>query len=125
MMGLDCITLTGMEFYGRHGCLPEERAQGQVFFVDCDLYTELAAAGHSDALSDTVNYAAVFEDVRRIVEGEPVQLIECLAERIAAALLAGYPTVARVRLCVHKPGAPIPGKFRDVCVRIERERCHV
>ena len=117
---MDKIEIKAMEFYGYHGCLPEERQKGQSFFVDAVLYLDLAAAGRSDELDDTVNYAAVFQTVQAIVEGPAVQLIEHLAEGIAAAVLQGYTAVVRAVITVHKPSAPIPGKFGDVRVCIDR-----
>ena len=60
--------------------------------------------------------------MRTIVEGEAKNLIEALAEEIAAQLLKKYVALARVEIAVHKPQAPIAGAFRDVCVRIERGR---
>ena len=119
---MDKITLSGMEFYGYHGCLPEEREKGQRFVVDAELFLELRQAGKSDALQDTVNYAEVFECIRRIVEGEPKQLIEAVAEGIAETVLREFPPIRRIVLTVHKPEAPIPGKFRDVAVTMERTR---
>ncbi len=119
---MDSIRLMGMEFYGHHGCLPAERAQGQRFIVDVVLTLPLQQAGRTDDLAATVNYAAVFQDVRAIVEGEPVNLLETVAERIAARLLARYAPVQTVTVTVHKPGAPIAGTFRDAAVEITRQR---
>lgn len=81
---MDRIVLDHMEFYGYHGCLPEERQQGQTFFVDLTMQLNLRAAGEQDDLGQTVNYADVFTKIRGIVEGEPCQLIEAVAERIAS-----------------------------------------
>ena len=120
--GWDRISLLGMEFHGCHGCLPREREKAQLFRVDAVLLLDLSKAGKSDALVDTVNYAEVFEAVRRIVEGESLHLIEALAERIADELLKKYGLLQSVQVTVHKPEAPIPGAFRDVAVSIERLR---
>lgn len=119
---MDRITLEHMEFYGYHGCLPEERQQGQKFFVDAVLYLDLQAAGRHDDLAQTVNYAEVFTKIRSIVEGEPVNLIETVAERLAVMILQEYSRIVKVEITIHKPSAPIPGDFRDVSVSIMRER---
>ena len=68
---MDRIVLDHMEFYGYHGCLPEERQQGQTFFVDLTMQLNLRAAGEQDDLGQTVNYADVFTKIRGIVEGLP------------------------------------------------------
>ena len=76
-----------------HGCLSEERQQGQKFFVDLTMQLDLRAAGEQDDLGQTVNYADVFTKIRGIVEGEPCQLIEAVAERIASWCWREYPRV--------------------------------
>ena len=119
---MDTIELDGMEFYGYHGCNAEERERGQRFLVDLLLRIPLGKAGGSDALEDTVNYAAVFEEVRAVVEGEPRNLLESVAERIANSVLDAHPLVESLRVTVHKPDAPLPGTFRDAAVSVERGR---
>lgn len=119
---MDRIALTGLEFYGYHGCFPEEREKGQRFCVDAELFLDLRQAGKSDGLDDTVNYAEVFEEIRQVVEGPPKQLIEAVAEAVTERILNNYQMVGRIVLTVHKPEAPIPGKFMDVAVTIERTR---
>lgn len=114
--------MTGMEFYGYHGCLAEERKTGQPFVVDAVLFLDLRRAGQRDALEDTVNYAEVFECIRRIAEGEPKLLIEALAEEMAEVVLGQFPALREIVLTVHKPQAPLPGRFQDVSVTVERTR---
>ena len=119
---MDEIRLDGLAFYAYHGCLKEERERGQMFYVDVLFSLDLKDAGERDALGATVNYAEAYERIRAVVEGEPCDLIEAVAERIARALLAAYAPLARVAVTMHKPAAPIAGRFRDVSVRIERAR---
>ena len=119
---MDKIELAGLEYFGYHGCLPEERQQGQKFFVDVKLYLDLKKAGNSDNLTATVNYAEVYGKVQAIIEGRPYKTIEAVAEKITEALFAAYSILANVKVTVHKPEAPIPGIFQDVSVTIERSR---
>ncbi len=119
---MDKIELVGMEFFGRHGCSEEERLIGQRFLVDAALYLDLAPAGRTDDIELTVDYARVFDDVGRVVEGEPAALLETVAERIAGTLLEKYARIDRVRVTVHKPFAPLPGRFADAAVTIRRGR---
>jgi len=99
----DRILLEGMVFHGRHGTLPAERELGQPFVVDVELRLDLRPAGRSDDLAQTVDYAEVHRLAREIVEGEPVNLTETVAEKIAAAVLENYPAVEVVRVRVAKP----------------------
>ena len=116
----DRIVLTGVRARGRHGVLAEERRTGQEFVVDVDLDVgSLADAARTDDLNRTVSYADVATAIVEIVEGEPVDLIETLAARIADRCLA-FPLVRSVTVTVHKPHAPIPVPFADVAVRITR-----
>ncbi|MCL6594404.1 MAG: dihydroneopterin aldolase, partial [Alicyclobacillus sp.] len=119
---MDEIHLSGMVFYGRHGALPEERALGQRFVIDVVLWLDLAPAGRSDRLADTVNYARTYETVRQVLEGPAKHLLESVAEAVAQRLLAEEPKLSGVRVAVTKPGVPIPGALNGVRVQIERWR---
>jgi dihydroneopterin aldolase len=117
----DAILLEGMRFYAYHGVNAEERTLGQRFTVDVVLAVDLRRPGQSDDLADTVSYSAVYKVVRGIVEGEPRNLIEAVAEEIAAAILTGFPRVARVTVTVRKPEVPMKGSLLDAAgVRITR-----
>jgi len=123
MLTSDEILLEGMRFYAYHGVHPEERALGQRFTVDVTLAADLRRAGRSDDLGDTVSYSAVYKLVRGIVEGEPRQLIEAVAEEIAAEILTNFPPVQRVSVTVRKPEVPMKGSMLDAAgVRITRSR---
>lgn len=121
MRQLDRVALRGLGGVGRHGVLPAERESGQPFLVDVDLGLDTRAAAGSDDLADTVDYGALAGRVVALVEGEPVNLIETLAERIAGICLA-EPVVEQVQVTVHKPAAPVPVAFEDVSVTILRRR---
>jgi 7,8-dihydroneopterin aldolase/epimerase/oxygenase len=119
----DEILLEGMRFYAYHGVNPEEQALGQRFTVDVVLSVDLRQAGQSDELANTVSYSAVYKVVRRIVEGEPRQLIEAVAEEISSTILTEFPPVARVTVTVRKPEVPMKGSMLDAAgVRITRSR---
>jgi dihydroneopterin aldolase len=119
----DEILIEGMRFYAYHGVNPEERVLGQRFTVDVALAVDLRQAGLSDDLADTVSYSAVFKLVRRIVEGEPYNLLEAVAEALAMGILADFPSVTRVTVTLRKPEAPVRGAMLDaVGVRLTRTR---
>ncbi|MET7966897.1 dihydroneopterin aldolase [Micromonospora sp. NPDC005305] len=117
----DRIELTGLRAHGRHGVYDFERAQGQEFVVDAVLELDLAPAARSDEVTDTVHYSELAEKLVGVITGEPVNLIETLADRLLAVCLAA-PLVAAATVTVHKPEAPIPHTFRDVAVTMRRTR---
>jgi dihydroneopterin aldolase/2-amino-4-hydroxy-6-hydroxymethyldihydropteridine diphosphokinase len=118
---MDQIELRGLRVRGRHGVLAFERRDGQDFLVDAVLSLDTRPAAATDDLTLTVDYGTLSERLAQIVAGEPVQLIETLAQRLASACL-DEPAVQRVRITVHKPQAPISLPFSDVAVTITRDR---
>ena len=120
----DRLSLLGMRFLGRHGVLPEEKVTAQPFEVDLVLHADLAEAVERDDLAATVDYAALFDVVRALVEGPSRDLIEALAGAISGAVLAATPPeiVESVEVRVRKPEAPIDGSFDTVEVSILRRR---
>nr|BFF20150.1 hypothetical protein GCM10025730_36710 [Promicromonospora thailandica] len=121
---LDQVRLTGVNARGYHGVLPSERRTGQDFQADVVLYLDTRPAAAGDDLARTVSYADVARDVHDVLAGEAADLVETVAERIAAAVLA-RPQIEAVDVRVHKPQAPIPVPFTDVEVAIRRDRTHV
>ena len=119
---MDRIFLRGMRFMACHGVLPHEREVPQPFEVDVEMGLDLRAAGESDDLGDTVNYAKVYDVVSTVLTVTRKYLIEALAEEIADDLLRDFDSLRWVRVTVHKPAAPIDGIFSDVGVTILRRR---
>jgi dihydroneopterin aldolase len=113
------IRLTGLRVRGFHGVYDHEREQGQDFVVDVTLEMDLSEAAGSDDVADTVHYGELAGILAAIIEGEPVRLIETLAERLAGACL-NYHRVQAVEVTVHKPQAPIAQSFQDVSVTVRR-----
>ncbi|GAA5091917.1 dihydroneopterin aldolase [Microbacterium yannicii] len=118
---MDEITLTGVRAFGYHGVFAEERREGQEFVVDATLFVSTAQAAASDDVADTVHYGEVAERIVELVGGEPLNLIEGLAVRIADDLLA-RDGVKMAAVTVHKPHAPITVPFADVSVTVRRVR---
>jgi dihydroneopterin aldolase/2-amino-4-hydroxy-6-hydroxymethyldihydropteridine diphosphokinase len=124
---LDRIEVTGIRAWGHHGVLAAEKEIGQEFAVDVTLRLSTAAAGRRDALARTVNYAEVVAAVHEEIGAGPHDLVETLAERIAARILerTGHPLVRRVAVRVHKPAAPVGLPVGGVAVAIERDAAPV
>jgi dihydroneopterin aldolase len=119
--GGDRIELRGLRVRGRHGVFEHERRDGQDFVVDVTVWLDLAPAAASDDLADTLHYGELAERVAAIVGGEPHDLIETVAGRVADDVLTDD-RVMGVEVTVHKPGAPIPLEFADVAVVVSRTR---
>lgn len=117
----DEIALTGIRAVGFHGVYEHERREGQEFVADVVLDLSLRAAAASDDVADTVHYGELAEQVAAVLAGEPADLLETVAQRIADAALA-YPIVDAVAVTVHKPQAPIRVPFGDVSVTLRRRR---
>jgi dihydroneopterin aldolase len=118
---VDKILLSGLEFFGKHGCHAAERELGQRFLVDIELDCDLNAAGQSDSLDDTIDYVAVLFKAKAIVEGESAQLLEHLGARIAEAALADK-RVQRARVRLRKPHVAMPVPLEYLGVEIVREQ---
>lgn len=120
-IGGDRITLTGLRVHGHHGVHEHERTHGQEFVVDATVWLDLGPAGLTDQLSATLDYGALAQRAARIVGGQPYNLIETVAARIATEVLSDQ-RVQAVEVTVHKPRAPIPLSFTDVSVTTHRRR---
>ena len=115
------IELTGLKVRGHHGVYDFERAEGQDFLIDVTLELDLTRPAKSDDVADTVHYGELAERLAAVVAGEPVNLIETLADRLLTVCLADE-RVDAATVTVHKPQAPIPREFADVAVTLRRSR---
>lgn len=116
---LDRISIVGLRVRGSHGVFDHERVAGQDFLIDAVLWLDAAAAAAADDLSLTADYGAVADRLAAIVGGEPVALIETLADRLATACLAD-PMVRKAEVTVHKPQAPVSQQVADIAVTVRR-----
>jgi dihydroneopterin aldolase len=117
---VDTIELVGMSFNGRHGVRPAERENAQEFNVDVELEADLAEAGRTDSLEDTIDYRQVRAIVKQTIEGESVKLLETLAARIAEGILE-LPRIEAVTVRVAKrPASMVP--IEAAAVHIKRTR---
>jgi dihydroneopterin aldolase len=117
----DRLSLRGLRAHAYHGVFEHERRDGQEFVVDVELGLDTRAAAAEDDLSATVHYGDLAQRLHAALVGDPVDLIETLAERLADVCLAERP-VSWVQVTVHKPDAPIPIAFDDVSLTIHRSR---
>lgn len=100
------ISLLGLRFHAYHGVMAQERRVGNDYEVDVRLHVDVEKAMVSDDVADTVNYAEVFQVVRRQM-ARPGALLEHVAGRIAQALLDQWPQVADVTIVLTKRNPPM------------------
>lgn len=100
------IHLKGLKLYAYHGVLPQENQVGAEYTIDLRLKTDFTQAAETDRLEGTVNYAEVFNAVKKEME-IPSQLLEHVAWRIARRLLDDFPTISKVDIALYKQNPPM------------------
>lgn len=118
---MDRIVVEGIEVWARHGVLPHEGELGQRFVIDLAIEVDLATAGRTDDLADTVDYGTLAARVHDTVAGERYRLIEAVAARVAELCLDDA-RVAAAEVRVRKPSAPLTVPAGEVRVELRRER---
>lgn len=118
----DAIQLVGLRVDAICGVLPQERATPQPLEIDVEIEADLALAGASDDLGDTIDYGAVTAAVEQVATTLEPMLLEHLAERIAGAVLLIDPRAAAVTVAVRKLQPPVPQQLATSGVRITRKR---
>lgn len=109
------IELRRMTFYAYHGVAPQETRVGNTFIVDLILTAPLENAVWSDDLSDTINYATVYETVKAEM-AIPSRLLEHAAGRILKALKERFPQITEVELVLSKLNPPFGGDIHSVSI---------
>ena len=118
----DQIELRALRVTGICGALPEEQQRAQPLEVDLEITADLAAAGASDSLSDTVDYGEVCRLVDEVISGGRFQLLEALATRLAEVVLDHDRRIESVTVAVRKLRPPVPQHLATSGVRIGRSR---
>ncbi|EIZ84040.1 dihydroneopterin aldolase [Methylobacterium sp. GXF4] len=121
-MSTDRIGVARIAVFGRHGVLPEEAVLGQRFYISLDARLDLAPAGRSDDVAHTVSYADLTQIAVDIATERRFNLIEALAEAIAATILERFGAVESITVRVDKPSAPVPAILDGVSIEIMRHR---
>lgn len=106
---MDKIVLKNMAFYGNHGNLQSEKDQGQRFYVDVEVISDLTKAGQSDNIDDSINYVDIYNVVERIMTGPSCNLLERLGALIADELWSNFKDIVGLTVTIRKPSVPIAG----------------
>lgn len=116
----DEIHIDRLEVFAYHGVYPRETREGQTFYVNAVLYTDMRKAGESDELEDTVDYGSVCHFITDWMHRNTCKLIETVAERMSRDILCNYRTLSGVKLEIIKPFAPVKLPFEEISVSIFR-----
>lgn len=100
------ISLRNVRFHAFHGVMPQERRVGGDFLVNLRVGYPLEQAMQSDEVSDTLNYAALYEVVKTEMM-QPSNLLEHVAGRIADAIVKHFPQVTSIDLALTKQNPPM------------------
>jgi dihydroneopterin aldolase len=119
---MDVIHLEDLAFYAYHGLYEEEIRLGQRFIVSMSCWLDLELASSQDDYSLTVCYGMLVKTIEGVVLNSRFDLIESLAGAIIKAVLAADSRIEKVRVRVHKPGAPLPIAQGRASVELERTR---
>jgi dihydroneopterin aldolase len=109
---LGTIALEGLEFFAYHGYYPEEQLIGNKYSLDIIVQTDFQEAAVHDRLSETVNYATLYQIAAKVMK-EPAKLLEHIAFKVIASTREHYPHIAGVTVKVSKFNPPVGG----VCAR--------
>jgi dihydroneopterin aldolase len=120
---LDKIVIKGLSVLAKHGVTPEEKAESQVFIINCKIYVKENSAFFCDELDKTIDYVKVCENIKDVAENSGFNLIERLSEEISKSLFTNFKDIYKLKVTVKKPDAPINFvKFKYVGVKIKRKR---
>lgn len=117
----DYIKIEGLEVFANHGVFKEEVSLGQKFIISAKLGLDVSAAGLTDDLEKSVNYAHVCKFITEFSRNNTFKLIETVAEKLARAVLLEFSNVKECEITVKKPWAPIGLPLECVSVTVERK----
>jgi len=119
---MQTINIHNAQFFAYHGVYSQEQYLGGKFAVDVEIKGDFARSGATDDVADTVNYAEVYEIVKKVMTEKRYNLIERAAQEIVDLVLAGFASVVSVRVAVRKINPPIGGVVDSVEVIFEGSR---
>ncbi|KMM17566.1 dihydroneopterin aldolase [Synechococcus sp. GFB01] len=118
-MNGDRIVVRGLRLWAHVGVLEQERQRGQWFELDLELAVDLALAGASDRLDDTLDYSRLIGALQQQARCIRCQTLEhyssCMLDRVEQ-LFGSVPVHLELRKC----NAPVPGFAGLVAVRRSR-----
>jgi dihydroneopterin aldolase len=114
---MDIIFISELKVQTKLGVPEWERMVAQIIILDIEISYDLAKAGKSDVIADTIDYGVVVGRIRETLNEHSFQLVEALAEHICQLILKEFDALS-VKIKVAKP-AILPG-LKSLGVVIER-----
>ena len=118
---MDCINIEKLEIFAYHGVNEEEKENGQTFFINATIYSDIVTPGISDDLEDTVNYSKVCKIINKYFTENRFDLIEAAAIQTSRAVLKNFPKIRKIDFEVNKPEAPLSLEFENISVKVTSE----
>ena len=118
----DCISVKNLKVFAYHGVLPEEKRNGQYFYLDIDLFGDYIMACLLDSLNDAVNYDEVCNCAYRAMTENTFDLIERAAQVVCDSILREFDRVNEVQVTLKNPHAPVKCDIEYAAVTIRRGR---
>lgn len=110
------IIIEEMKFFAYHGVLPQENVVGATYKVSLNIKTDFTRAALADELDGTINYAEVYETVKREMEINS-KLLENLAYRISDRLFEDFQTIEEIEISIYKENPPMGADCKNVGIR--------
>lgn len=117
---MDVIKIENLKVFAHHGVFEDEKRNGQDFYVNARLVSDLKRAGMTDNLSDSTHYGEVCLQIEKSLTKTNYDLIERAAQAAIEDIMIKFPLIQEVTLELKKPHAPIPMEFESVSVEITR-----
>lgn len=117
---MDVIKIENLKVFAYHGVFEEEKQNGQDFYINAKLISNLKRAGMTDQLQQSTHYGEVCLQIKKTLTEQKYDLIERACERCIEDLLIHFPLIREVTMELRKPHAPIPMEFESVSVEITR-----
>ena len=117
---MDVIKIENLKVFAHHGVFEDEKRNGQDFYVNARLLSDLKKAGMTDNLSDSTHYGEVCLQIEKSLTKTNYDLIERAAQAAIEDIMIKFPLIQEVTLELRKPHAPIPMEFESVSVEITR-----
>ena len=117
---MDQIKIDNLKVFAYHGVFDFEKENGQDFYINAIINTDLRKAGLSDRLEESINYGEICEFISNSIKRKKYNLIESVAEQTTKELFLQFPKIQSIEIEIRKPSAPIKLSFESVSVKIIR-----